>query len=82
MSERIKKAIEKVIYWKGVYAHCRKRLDVTCLLKYERKMQLAKTHLLSSLEWLKCVYEEEEKKKVVTIGNLPEAEVLAERLDA
>ena len=78
MNKRLEQAIEGVIYWRKAYVHSRERFNETQEPRYNEKIAENYLHILSSSEWLKQVYEQETGKKVTTIGNLPEVEVLNE----
>lgn len=80
MDERIEEAIQDLIYWKNAYTHSRNRyVETGGDPKYQVRMSANYLHILSSAEWLKRVYEEKTGKKVTTIGNLPEVDILNER---
>ena len=75
MTERLKKAIEKNIYWSKVYTHEREQWvnsePASMESLYTRdSMDIALVHLQSSARWLTQVYEEETKTEVKSIGNL------------
>lgn len=78
MSGRLEKAIEKLIYWRNAYVHCRKRCVESNDSRYSDILGSNYIQLLSCSEWLKTVYEEESGKKITKVGNLPEVEVLTE----
>jgi len=70
--ERLRKAIEKTVYWNKKYKLImevrRNSEEIDPAL--EDLMIRTRTHLLASTTWLATVYEEETGKSIERIGNL------------
>ncbi len=76
MNNRLKKSIEKVIYWNKAYRNSRKKFGETKKEKDALTRERFYFHFLASARRLCEVYEEETGKKVTQIGNLPDIEEL------
>lgn len=71
MNERLEQAVEKVIYWTRAYRDSLRKFNETHDEKYRFKIFENHTHVISSGEWLRIVYQEETGKDITPIGNLP-----------